>query len=148
MFIGLIGIVAPFVPGVILVWLGLLVYAWGTGFIEISIAAVIIFFFLTLFSISLDLIAQMVGARTYKASKYGLAGVFIGFIAGILLFNIWGIILGPLVGAFLGELAAGKQPGQAARTALGTAVGAVVGILLKFIIALIMIGYFIISLVS
>jgi len=146
MLTGLLGVVLPLLPGIPLAWLGLFIYAIGTGFDRISIATVVIFFVLTVLALALDLAAPMLGARKYKASKWGVLGAFLGFTAGIFVLGPWGIILGPLAGALLGELLAGKRVTQALRSALGTFVGFVAGTLFKIVLILVMAGFFIASL--
>lgn len=145
MLVGLFGIVLPFIPGVPLVWLGLLVYGIGTGFETISILAVVIFFILTVLTLALDFAAPLLGIKKYKASPWSLLGSFLGFVIGVLVAGFWGIILGPIVGAFLGELIAKGELKQGFQAAMGALLGSIVGALLKIVIALIMIGYFIIS---
>ena len=146
MVVGLIGVVLPGLPGVPLAWLGLFIYALGTGFDRISIITTVVFFIVMLFTLSLDFLAPILGAKKYKASKYGLIGAFLGFVAGIIVFGFWGIIFGPLVGALLGELIAKREPGQAFRSALGALTGFFMGTLFKIVIILVMIGFFVVSL--
>jgi uncharacterized protein len=118
--IGFIGIFLPVLPGIPLAWLGLFIFAIGTGFEKISVLATIIFFILMLITQALDFLAPMLGAGKYKASRAGIAGTFIGFIIGILVFGFWGVILGPLIGAFAGELIARRPANQAFRSATGS----------------------------
>lgn len=146
MVAGLIGVVLPFLPGVPLAWLGFFIYALVTGFNKISITATIIFSALMLFTLSLDFLAPVLGAKKYRASKYGLIGAFLGFIVGIIVFSFWGIIFGPFAGALLGELIAKRHPGRALKSALGALVGFIAGTLFKTVVVLIMIGFFIVSL--
>lgn len=146
MVVGLAGVFLPFLPGVPLAWLGLFIYALGTGFDRISILTTVVFFILMLVTLLLDFIAPMLGASKYRASKYGIIGTFLGFTVGIIVFSFWGIILGPFVGAFLGELIAKRPPKQALKSALGAFLGFVAGTLFKTIYILIMFGFFIISL--
>ncbi len=63
MMVGLIGVVVPFLPGVPLAWLGFFIYALATGFVKISITATVIFSVLTLFTLSLDFLAPILGAK-------------------------------------------------------------------------------------
>lgn len=144
--VGLIGVVLPLLPGIPLAWLGLFIYALGTDFERLSITTIVVFFILMLFALSLDFLAPMLGARKYKASKYSIIGVFLGFTVGIMVFGLPGIIIGPFVGALLGELIAKRKPEQAFKSAFGALVGFIAGALFKIIIVLIMLGFFIVSL--
>jgi hypothetical protein len=143
---GLAGVVVPVLPGVPLAWLGFFVYAIGTGFDRISVTTTVVFSILMVLTLVLDLVAPMLGASKYKASKLGILGSFIGLLPGIIVFNFWGIILGPFIGALLGELLAGKQSKQAFKSAFGTLLGFLAGSLIKIIVVLIMAGFFIVSL--
>lgn len=140
---GILGIFIPLLPGVPIVWLGLLIYALATGFEEITILTLIVFLGLTAITMLIDFVAPIFGAKTYKASMYGLVGAFFGLILGLALIGPMGIILGPLLGAFLGEIVAGKESRVAAKTAFGAFLGFATGALIKLIIALIMLGFFI-----
>ena len=146
MVVGLLGVVLPVLPGIPLSWLGLFIYALGTGFERISIVTIVIFTILTVLTMILDFAAPMLGAKKYQASKIGIFGAFLGFTIGIFVIGFWGIILGPFIGALLGELIAGRKPKQALRSALGTFIGFIAGTLFKIIVILTMAGFFIASL--
>ena len=143
--VGLIGVFAPILPGIPLAWLGLFIYAIGTGFERISILTIVVFFILMVIIMVLDFFAPMLGAKKYKASKYGIIGAFIGLIVGILIFGFWGIILGPFIGAFVVELIARRRIKGALKSAFGTFVGFIVSALIKVIFILIISGFFIAS---
>lgn len=101
LIVGLLGVILPVLPGIPLAWLGLFIYAIGTGFERISITTIVIFFIVTVLMLVLDFIAPMVGAKKYRASKIGIFGAFLGFIAGIFVLGFWGLILGPLLARYL-----------------------------------------------
>jgi len=145
MVVGLIGVFAPILPGIPLAWLGLFVYAIGTGFERISIPTVIVFFVLMILIMAIDFLAPMLGAKKFQASKYGILGAFLGLIVGIIVFGFWGIILGPFIGAFSVELMVRRQPKGAFKSAVGTFVGFIAGTLIKVIFILIMSGFLIAS---
>ena len=145
MIIGLLGVILPFLPGIPVAWLGLFIYAIGTGWERISVTTTVVFAILTVLSLILDLIAPMLGAKKYKASKWGTLGTFIGFVIGIATLELWGIILGPLIGALLGELIAGKSTGQAFKSAMGAFMGFIFGSLTKIILIMVMAGFFVVS---
>ena len=146
MLVGLLGVILPLLPGIPLAWLGLFIYAIGTGFDRVSLTNVIIFLILTLLALALDFILPMLGAKKYKASRLGVFGAFAGFTVGIFVLGIWGVILGPAVGALIGELLSRKKPQQALRASLGTLLGFITGTLLKIVIILTMAGFFTASL--
>jgi len=145
MLVGLIGVFAPVLPGIPLAWLGFFIYAIGTGFERISIPTVIVFFVLGALIMLLDLFVQMLGAKKFGGSKYGILGAFIGLIVGIIAFGFWGIIIGPFIGAFSFEFIARRQLKGALKPAVGTFVGFIAGALIKVIFILIMSGFFIAS---
>jgi uncharacterized protein len=143
MLAGLLGIIIPFIPGVPLVWLGLLIYAVGTGFHGIHVAAIVIFFVLMALTLALDFVMPLLGLKKYKASNWALLGSFVGFIIGVIFFNIWGVILGPIAGAFVAELIAKGELRGGLQAALATLLSSIVGTLLKIVVSVVMIGYFI-----
>ena len=148
--VGFLGIFLPVLPGIPLAWLGLFIFAIGTGFEKISILATVIFFILMLLTLALDFLAPMLGAGKYKASKLGIAGTFIGFLVGIFafgIFGIWGVVLGPLIGAFVGEIIAKRPADQALRSATGAFIGFLAGSLIRVIYIFVLLGYFIYSLI-
>jgi len=143
---GLIGVFAPILPDIPLAWLGFFIYAIGTGFERISITTIVIFSVFAALIMLLDFLAPMLGAKKYKASKYGIFGAFLGLMVGIIVFGFWGIILGPFIGAFVFEWMAKRQVKGALKAAFGTLAGFIAGALIKVIFILIMGGFFIASL--
>jgi uncharacterized protein YqgC (DUF456 family) len=147
MLVGLAGVILPVLPGIPLVWLGLFIYAIFTGFDSISVTAVVVFFIIMLLTLVLDFLAPILGAKKYKATKVGMLGAFLGLMIGLFTLGFWGVILGPFLGALLGELIASRKPVTALKAALGTFIGFVFGTLLRLVVGLTMIGFFIASFV-
>lgn len=143
MITGLAGVILPFVPGIPLVWLGLFIFAAGTGFKAISLATVLILLAVTIALTSLDFLAPLWGAKKYQASKWGIAGTFVSTVVGVFTLGVWGIVLGPFIGAFIGELIAGRGKDQAVKSASGAFVGFILGMLIRLIISLVMFGFLI-----
>ncbi len=143
---GLVGVIMPYLPGITLAWLGLFIYAIGTDWERLSVTTIVIFAVLTVLALLMDYIAPLLGAKKYKASKWGMIGASIGLFLGIIIFQIWGIIVGPLLGALIGELLSGKSAGEAFKISLGTLVGFLFGSLMKIVLILVMAGFFIVSL--
>lgn len=119
---GAFGVILPFLPGVPIAWLGMLLFAYATGFTFITVKIILIFFGLMLLTLALDAFAPLIGAKKFQASKYGLIGSVIGLIVGIVFLGPIGFIAGPFIGAFLGELFHGADPNDALRSARGVAI--------------------------
>ena len=144
--IGLFGVIIPLLPGVPIAWFGIFIYAYATGFAKISMLTVLVFLVFTLLTMILDLVAPMIGAKRYHATKYGVLGSSLGLILGIFTLGPVGIFLGPFLGAFLGEIFAGRKSNKALHAALGAFIGLMLGSLIKIIFIFIMAGFFIVSL--
>ena len=145
MLVGLGGVVVPFVPGIPLIWLGLAIYAFSTGFEAISLLTILILLVVTVALTVLDLLMPVWGAKKKQASKWGVLGAFLGTIVGIFILGIWGIILGPFLGALAGEMLSGKGKDQALKSAWGTFLGFLLGTLTRLVFALVMLGFLIAS---
>ena len=72
MIVGMVGVIVPGIPGIPLAWLGLFIYAIGTGFERISAIIIIALFILMALIMLVDFLAPMLGAKKYKASKFGI----------------------------------------------------------------------------
>jgi len=102
--IGLASTILPFMPGATIAWLGLFIFAIGTGFKRISIITTIVFFVVTLLTFVFDFFAPIMIARKYKTSKLGTLGGRLGsFLSNVTLGYPWTII-GHFGGTILGEL--------------------------------------------
>jgi uncharacterized protein len=140
MLFGLAGLIVPFIPGgVPAAWLGLFIFAIGTGFERISILTTVILFLIMLLTIAFDFFAPMLIGGKVKASKWGCLGSLFGSFLGIFVFGIWGIILGPFVGTVFGELLSGRKYSQSLRIGFGTVLGIIIGGILKIIVVIAMI---------
>jgi uncharacterized protein YqgC (DUF456 family) len=144
--IGLIGTVMPALPGLPLVFAGMLLAAWAGGFEQISVATVVVLGVLTLASLAIDFWATALGAKRVGASRLAIIGAIVGTFAG-LLFGPVGIFVGPFAGALIGELLHGRslgmgQLGQATKVGAGTWLGIVFAVVLKLTLAFAMIGLF------
>ena len=144
--LGLAGVIAPFLPGAPLAWVGLFIYAFAFSFEKISLTTLFIFLALTLASFVLDFAAPLLGAKKYKASKYSILGASLGLVFGIMTLGPVGIIAGPFLGALIGEIMAGKKFELALKPALGALAGILINSLLKIILVLTMLGFLIVSL--
>ena len=142
--IGLAGTILPALPGVPLVFAGLVIAAWIGDFQKIGWPTLTILAVLTSLAIAADFIATLLGAKRAGASKLALAGAAIGSIVG-LFFGLLGIFVFPFVGAVVGELIARQRSNQAARVGVATWLGMLLGALAKLSLAITMLGVFFIS---
>jgi len=139
--VGLLGVVLPALPGLPLVFAGMLVAAWAGGFEEIGVFTLVVLGLLTLVSFLVDFWATAHGARRVGASRKALIGAVLGTFAGLFFAPI-GLFIGPFVGALIGELLHGRELGAAARVGFGTWLGIVMAIVLKLGLAFAMLGIF------
>ena len=142
--IGLAGTILPALPGVPLVFAGLVIAAWIGDFQKIGWPTLTILAVLTALAIAADFVATLLGAKRAGASKLALAGAAIGSIVG-LFFGLLGIFVFPFVGAVVGELIARQRLNQAARVGVATWLGMLLGALAKLSLAITMLGVFFIS---
>ena len=139
--VGIAGVILPALPGLPLVFIGMLLAAWAGDFQQIGWVTLVVLGLLTLLSVAVDFFATLVGAKRVGASKKALWGAVLGTFVGIF-FGPIGLFAGPFVGALLGELWHGKEIGQATKVGLGTWLGIVLGIVLKLGLAFAMLGLF------
>lgn len=135
--IGIAGTVLPMLPGVPLVFAGLLLAAWHGDFDQISILTMVIIGAIAAMAWAVDFFASVVTAKKVGASKYALWGAGIGALVGIA-GGIVGLIIGPAIGAIIGELISHKRASKEATNNVSTAKLTTVGIAagLGFVLAL------------
>jgi len=144
--VGLAGTILPVLPGLPLVFLGMLIAAWAGGFAQVGVGTLVALGVLTLLSVAVDFWAAAVGARRVGASRLAIIGAVVGTLFALFLGPL-GLFVGPFLGAVAGELIHGRRldqagVGQATRVGFGTWLGIVFGIALKLMLALAMLGLF------
>lgn len=144
--IGVIGTVLPALPGVPLVFAGLLLAAWADGFDKVGWGPLAILGLLTAVSLVVDFWATAKGAKRVGASRWAVIGSVLGMLAGLFL-GPFGIFIGAFAGAVAGELLHRqsldrKDISAAAKIGLGTWLGIVLGIALKLAVVFTMVGIF------
>jgi uncharacterized protein len=139
---GLAGTILPALPGLPLMFAGMLLAAWADGFREIGGWTLGLLAVLTLVSVGVDVMATALGARRVGASKLAMLGAAIGTLVGGIVFSLPGLILGPFLGAVAGELIHGKQLHEASKVGAGTWIGLALGTALKLALAFAMLGIF------
>ncbi|MBN6148811.1 DUF456 domain-containing protein [Xanthomonas sp. AmX2] len=139
--VGLAGVVLPALPGLPLVFFGLLLAAWADGFQRVGWVALTVLGVLTLLSFLIDFLSTVVGAQRVGASRKALWGSVLGSVVGLFFMPI-GLFVGPFVGALAGEYWHGRQLGQATKVGFGTWLGIVLGVAAKLALAFAMVGLF------
>jgi|AntAceMinimDraft_16_1070373.scaffolds.fasta_scaffold07590_2 uncharacterized protein YqgC (DUF456 family) len=148
LLLGLVGIVLPLLPGILLSWVGFFLYAQASHFEQISFGATMIFLGLSLVTTFLDYALPLIGAKRYKASKSGLFGAGLGSFLGVMFFGPMGIVLGPFLGVLLGEIYDKKNILKAIKPAKATILGVLISVLAKIVLVLIMTGLVVAALIK
>jgi len=138
---GLAGTVLPALPGVPLVFLGLLIAAWADDFVHVGATTLAVLGALAAIAWIIDFLAAALGARRLGASPRAFWGATFGAIVGMF-FGIAGLLLGPFVGAVVAELSVGRSVRQAGMSGYGAWLGVVLGTAAKLAIAFLMVGIF------
>lgn len=142
--LGIVGIILPVLPGVVLVYLGLFCVAWSDGFVRVGWITLTILLLIGAVAWVIDFVTTAYGARRLGASRWAALGAAIGMLIG-LWFGIPGILLGPFLGALGVELIIHKDIREASKAGLGTWLGLLVGTALKLALVFTMIGIFVIA---
>ncbi len=138
---GFVASILPNLPGIPVMFGGMLLAAWVGYFQRIPVWVIVILGVLAALSVVFDFLSGTWGAKRYGASKAAVWGAFIGTIVG-LFFGIPGILLGPFVGAVIGQLVSGSAIDHAAKVGLGTWIGLLIGTAIKLAAAFMMLGTF------
>ncbi len=146
--VGLIGTVAPVLPGTTIILAAAVIHRIVLGpHKSISWPVIGVLVLLTLVTYAVDVLAGYFGAKYFGATKWGTFGAIVGAGLG-LFFGIVGLFIGPVVGAVAGEFIAGKRMVEAGRAGWGSLLGNIGGMLAKLIIALAMITIFLVTVPS
>jgi uncharacterized protein len=142
--VGVVGTFLPVLPGVILIFGGMLLGAWIDDFERVGWVALVILGVLTVLILVVDIVSGLLGAKRVGASKLAIIGAAVGTVVG-LAFGIVGVIIAPFIGAVIGEVIERGRLAPAARVGFGTWIGMMIGALAKLALVLAMIGVFLAS---
>ena len=157
LLLGLIGCVAPVLPGVPLSYLGLLLLHW-TDRVQFSWQFLAVWGVVVVVIQILDYFIPAWGTKKFGGTKYGVWGSTIGLFVGLFMGPL-GIVVGPFIGAVWGELIYFNRHPQttlseteqnknsnfnrALRAGFGSFIGLLTGTLIKVICCGVMIAYFV-----
>jgi uncharacterized protein YqgC (DUF456 family) len=139
---GIAGTVLPALPGVPLVFFGLVAAAWVDGFQRVGWLVLAVLASLTALSLLIDLLISAKGAQKMGGGRAALLGALLGTIVG-LFFGVPGLLLGPFAGAFAGEFLVKRDLVRAGKAGFGTWLGLLGGIVVKLALSVVMVGIFI-----
>ena len=150
MFIGLVGVFVPIVPGIGLIWLAALAYAVAEKFASIDPITFAVLTVLTAIGVTTDLWTSQVGARiggaSIRSTLIGMAAGAVGALIGAIFFGVGaipGAIIGALAGVTIAEWRQGKDWREAVKAAGGWLVGCTLSGVVQFAIAVLMIAVFV-----
>ncbi len=101
--LGIIGTVAPIIPGPLLIWISALLWAWADGFQAVGWPTLIALALITLLAELSDVALATMGAKKGGASWMSMIVAGVAAIIGFIFFNIIGAILGAFLGLFAWE---------------------------------------------
>lgn len=144
MLVGILGSFLPVLPGPPLSWIGLLMLHLTKSvdnnwfFLGITLIIALLVF-------ALDYIIPAIGTKKFGGSKPGMIGTMIGLLIAIFfpILGPFGIIIWPFIGALIGELSNKADSKTAIKAAFGSLLGFLTGTFLKFLVAMIYLGFFI-----
>jgi uncharacterized protein len=139
--VGVIGTIVPLLPGVPLVFCGLLLAAWVDGFEQVSVFTVVLLGGLTLMAMLIDFLASAFGTKIAGASRWAFLGAAIGAIVGIF-FGLIGLLIGPFIGAVLMEVLVTQNIEKSVHAGLGASIGILLGAVAKIALTFTMLGVF------
>jgi len=143
--VGLVGTIVPVLPGVILIFSGMVVYGILSNFETLTVFFFVLQGVATVMVLLVDYVASALGARHFNGSRQAAIGGALGIIGGLILFGPLGIVVGPFAGATIAELLKGKDVSLSIKTGFGTLIGVLGGTILKLFAEAVMIICFFIS---
>lgn len=146
LIVGLAGCILPMLPGPPLAY-GALILLQFTSKAPFEAKFLIFWAAITIVVTLLDYWVPIYGTKKLGGTKQGVWGATIGLLAGLFFFPPLGLIIGPFAGAFIGELVAGQSSDRAMKSAIGSFLGFLAGTLMKLVVTVFMIYYFIAGLV-
>lgn len=142
--VGIAGTVIPLLPGPVLIWAGMLLYGLITGFENLSVPFFIVQGLAVLLIAGIDYLTTALGTRYFGGSRAAFWGAALGLVAGIMIFNLPGLLIGPFAGAVTAELFATRNFKRSLVSGIGAVLGFLVGIPVKIFIEIVMIAWFLV----
>jgi uncharacterized protein YqgC (DUF456 family) len=143
---GIAGVFLPFLPGHLLIFVAAIVHWWMLGDdAGVEWWTLVVLGLLLILSQVAEYLSGAMGTKWFGGTRWGMAGALVGGVVGLFFLPV-GLLAGPLVGAFLAEwLCAKKDVKPATVSGVGSVVGTLTGLVMKFVIAMVMLVYFLVD---
>ena len=150
MIIGLVGVILPVVPGLVLIWLGALGFAIAEKFASIDPLTFALITIMILIGVSADIWMTQLGARlggaSFRSQLMGVAGGIVGAVLFLFFGGISagvGAIIGSIAGVFGAEWFRYRDWGRAVRSGAGWLLGWIASTLLQLTVGGLVIALFV-----
>jgi uncharacterized protein YqgC (DUF456 family) len=147
--LSLVGVVVPFIPDALLVWIAFLIYQFAIDSSVLHWTFWVPMTILTLFLIGTDMLSNIYFVKKYGGDKWSMFAAIAGIILGPIVLGVFlgplAIIVGPFLAVFFVELIRARGAEKSLRIALGTVMGFLSSTVAKIVIQLIMIIWFFIA---
>lgn len=120
---GLAGTIVPILPGILLMWAGVIGYGFVAGFDAIAIAVIAVATVLAGISIVLGFVLPKQAADAAGASSKSQWAAVIGAIVGFFVIPVVGVVIGAVVGIALAEYGDKNDWGAAWESTKGVLTG-------------------------
>lgn len=145
--VGLLGTVIPGLPGMTLIYIGILVYSITTDFARISLPTVIAFGCITAITLMLTSLGSAAGTRLGGGRKWAITGTITGALVGAL-GGPAGLLVGGFFGALLGALFEGGSSTGVFKIALFSVLGVLGTVVIQFLLGVALIIAFLVAVFS
>lgn len=105
MVLGLACSMIPSLPGPLILWIGMVTWAWADSFLRVGWMTLGLLLIVALFAMTVDFLITVYMSRRVGASWKAIGGGIVGGLLGGLIFSGFPPVLGSLIGAILGVIA-------------------------------------------
>ena len=146
--LGFVGTLVPFLPGhLILFFAAVGHWLMLRGDSGVEWWTFLVLGILLILSQVFEFLSGAAGTRWFGGTRWGAAGALIGGMVGIFLLP-FGLILGPLIGSMFCEFVfAKKEVRPATVSGVGSVLGTVAGMVIKIIVGVLMIVWFLVDVI-